>query len=73
MENDKDGIKFDVVGIGAVTLKFWLAMVNGDTAAQDVLCCHYSNYISNLARMTRSCNISTEDGDSVNFQCMATT
>jgi len=67
MENDEAGIKLDVVGIGTVMLHFQLAMVNGDTAAQDVLCCHYSNYSSNLARMTRSYNISTEDGDSVNF------
>ena len=48
MENEEAGIKFDVVGIGTVVLQIQLAMVNGDTAAQDVLCCHYSNYTSNL-------------------------
>ena len=72
MENNPNEYKLDVVILGTVTKHFQLSLVNGVMVAQDLLCCQYSNYTSNLMRITHVCDISTDNGDSLCVECIPT-
>ena len=63
------GIKCRVYGLGEVYLHFELCMIIGDTEGHDKMCGHNSCHVSSQARMNRTCDVSTEDGDNPNVEC----
>jgi len=50
-------------------LFFPLAFVIGDGLSGDQLCGRYKNYSPNIARLSRTCNVSFHESDNPNWQC----